>query len=67
MTARKPIVALSANALKGDDERCREAGMDDYLTRPLIADRLISIVRSHLSRVEKSSANPLRAAPGIEP
>ena len=60
------MVALSANALKGDDERCRGAGMDDYLTKPLDAGRLIAIIRSHLSSVEKSSTDLPRNAPGIE-
>jgi two-component system sensor histidine kinase/response regulator len=37
---RTPVVALTANALKGESERCLSAGMDDYLTKPLTLDRL---------------------------
>jgi signal transduction histidine kinase/ActR/RegA family two-component response regulator len=51
---RVPVVALTANALKGDDQRCLEAGMDGYLTKPVNAPDLFST----LSRLVGATATP---------
>lgn len=43
--AHVPIVALTANAMKGDRERCIDAGMDDYVMKPIQVDQLFGVIQ----------------------
>jgi CheY-like chemotaxis protein len=43
---RPRIVAMTANAMQGDREQCLEAGMDDYLTKPIRVERLVEALNS---------------------
>ena len=61
--ARLPIVALTANALAGDLERCLAAGMDAYVAKPIQPERLFAA----LARYCRPNAAPAPEAPAAAP
>ena len=52
-----PIVAMTAHALEGDRDRCLEAGMDDYVTKPVRVQKLSAVLEHWLSPSRESRAS----------
>jgi len=68
-----PIVALTANALKGDRERFLDAGLDEYTTKPLVRAEIISLLNHFLfdyiveeKKIPKSAREAIEAANILE-
>ena len=53
-----PIVAMTANAMEGDRERCLAAGMDDYISKPIAKPTLVQALERHLPLLAVVSTPP---------
>ncbi len=69
-----PIVAMTAHAMKGDRERCIEAGMDDHFTKPIDSKAVLQILHRWLPKISPETQQsapektfPAPETPGIEP
>ena len=53
-----PIVAMTANAMKGDREKCIEAGMNDYVSKPVRPQELDDAIARNLDAADESKPEP---------
>jgi CheY-like chemotaxis protein/HPt (histidine-containing phosphotransfer) domain-containing protein len=63
-SAHIPIVAMTANAMQGDRERFLEAGMNDYLAKPIARDRLLAILQRYACG--RQGLDPETDAPSVQ-
>jgi CheY-like chemotaxis protein len=54
--AELPIVAVTAKAMKGDRQKCIQAGASDYVSKPVDIDHLVSVLRVSIQRADRAKA-----------
>ena len=56
MGIRTPVIAVTAHAMKGDKQKCFDAGCDDYIAKPIDRKKMEQIISEHLSKKTESQA-----------
>jgi len=56
MGIRTPVIAVTAHAMKGDEQKCFDAGCDDYIAKPIDRKKMEQIISEHLSKKTESQA-----------
>jgi CheY-like chemotaxis protein len=53
--SKLPIVAMTARAMEGDEQACIEVGMNGFLTKPITASHLLSVVQNYADATQSSA------------
>jgi len=64
---RLPIIAVTANALQGEAERCLAAGMDDYVSKPIVMPALVAALKKWMPASGMSTEQKPEADTGVAP
>jgi CheY-like chemotaxis protein len=64
--AELPLIAVTAKAMKGDRQKCLDAGASDYIAKPVDIDLLLALLRVWLARSRESAAPVLSAGVAAE-